>query len=147
MSRFSGDIERVLRAFGWHPGRAVADWQREVESKLGGEFVAFDAAREVLTEFGALVLDLEGPGESVALGRVSFDPLCALGESDRFDEFGKVAGERLYPLGEYDNGHFFIGIGMSGAIYCLMDSLQVVGGNIDEAVHAFVEGIAGREVE
>lgn len=76
-----------------------------------------EAAERFLSEFVDLVFDISGPGISVARAPFHFDPRLLEGEDDRFNAWGAVMGETLSPLGELENGRFFLGITESGEIY------------------------------
>jgi len=103
--RFDPEVERMLLAAGWRPGREVARMVSKWESRLAPTEGAMpEVARKVLTEFGGLSVGQWGVGEYRGRGSVEFDPVKALGESDR----GPVLGQRVYPLGETDFGHGFL---------------------------------------
>jgi SUKH-3 immunity protein len=145
MQRFPEEVENTLRASGWQPGRAVdtGEWRRALD---GSGFRMHDAAEQFLSEFGGLTVDISGPGVSCARTPFELDPTLAIGEDDRFSEWGEDIGENLFPLGELDRGRFFLGISESGEIYLVSDWLASFGvGN--EALERLILGIAPDVIE
>ncbi len=120
------EVERVLRAAGWQPGRQVdtTAWRQDLE-KSG--FRMHDGAERFLAEFGGLKVDVRGPGVSVARVPFEFDPMLADGEDDRFAEWGDDIGQALFPIGALDQGQFFLGISASGEVYLVADWLASFG--------------------
>ena len=47
---------------------------------------------------------------------------------------------RLYPLGEVDNGHNYWAIGANDRVYLLMNDIQLLGKNIDQALENLIIG-------
>ena len=85
MKQFDDEVQRLLRAAGWAPGRTAVD-QIEPWDEALTEFGAMpSAARAILVEFGGLSVGERGPGIDHARGTIDFDPTMAVGESDRFD--------------------------------------------------------------
>src|SRR5580765_5604611 len=119
MSRFSAQVEVLLKKSGWFEGRLVpalvGSWSVELESDDG--FQLSPVARNVLTEFGGLHIKSEGPGEACARSDLNIDPLLVAGEEDRFLSFDCFRGKRMFPLGEAVVGHMFAAIDESGAVY------------------------------
>jgi hypothetical protein len=140
MTRFSDAAETTLRAAGWSPGRSATAVLASSVRTLAPAFSVFDVARSAILEFGGLTLNLKGAGVDMALARVDFDPAAALGEEERFRAAESVVSSRLYPWGEYDNGHFFVAISESGAVYLVGVVLIKMASSIDLAIEAFVAG-------
>jgi hypothetical protein len=141
MARFSLQTEQVLRAAGWYHGRhvpeRVASWKREV---MLSEFNMFQSAERVLLEFGGLNVDQRGLGETCAREPFEVDPTLAANEGDRFSELSPLVSTRLYPLGEAFSGNYFWAIGQNDQLYILMDDIQLLGKNIDEALENLILG-------
>ncbi|WP_425579163.1 SUKH-3 domain-containing protein [Streptomyces lannensis] len=112
MSSWSPEVDEVLEASGWTPGRRVetACWRSMFEA-VG---CMHDAADAFLQEFGGLTVNVSGPGISCARTPFALDPELTWGEGDRFVEWGEAIGRHLYPLGELDHGRFFLGIDEAG---------------------------------
>lgn len=144
MQRFSDEVERVLRAAGWQPGRQVdtTAWRRDLEST---GFRMHEAAERFLAEFGGLKVDIRGRGISVAREPFEFDPMLADGEDDRFTEWGEDIGETLFPIGVLDQGQFFLGISESGEVYLVTNWLASFG-VVPEALERLILGIKADEI-
>ena len=141
MRRFSTLTENTLRQAGWYPDRnvleQVASWKT---NEILGEFDMFHTAERVLLEFGGLIIDQHGPGETCAREPFEIDPTLAAYEGDRFNELSTVVNTRLYPLGEVANGTSFWAIGDNEHVYILMNEIQLLGKNIDEALESLIIG-------
>jgi hypothetical protein len=142
MHRFSSEAEDTLRRAGWYPGRRVPDlvasWKATLQVSDG--FEMFPNAESFLLEFGGLSIDQHGPGESFAREPFTFDPTLAAYESDRFSDFSARLNTRLYPVGEAIGGHYFLAIGENEHVYLLMNDLQLLGNNADEALENLLIG-------
>src|SRR5689334_7761788 len=105
MSRFSTLTEDTLRQAGWYSGRnvqeQVASWKT---NDMLAEFDMFHSAERVLLEFGGLIVNQQGPGETCAREPFEIDPTLAGYEGDRFNELSTEVNTKLYPLGEVANG-------------------------------------------
>lgn len=139
------EIEGVLRNAGWRPERKIdtSVWRDRLEM-LG--FVWTEAAERFLSEYGGLFINQSGWGISCARVPFELDPLLANGEDDRFSEWTKMLGEPLTPIGELDNGRFFLGISESGEIY-LVETWLASFGSGQEALGALVLGKAPQEID
>jgi hypothetical protein len=137
---FSTETEHVLLAAGWRPGRRVdtAEWRTRLEAS---GFAMHDAAERFLAEFGGLTFEHGGPGISQVRAPFELDPLLCLGEDDRFADWGEVIHRTLFPLGELDEGRFFLGIDESGVVYLIADWLASYGMARD-AIENLILGIA-----
>ncbi|MFD8702175.1 MULTISPECIES: SUKH-3 domain-containing protein [Kitasatospora] len=144
MQRFSDETERVLRAAGWQPGRQVdtGSWRRRLES---AGLPMHDAAEQFLSEFGGLLVEVDGPGISRARTPFELDPALADGEEDRFTDWSQEIGEAIVPVGELDNGRYFLGISDSGEIHLVADWLASFG-PVGEALDGLILGIAPKIV-
>ncbi|MBY8864169.1 SUKH-3 domain-containing protein [Streptomyces sennicomposti] len=136
---WSPEVEQVLREAGWHAGRAVdtAGWKRRLEQN---GFRSHAAAEDFLREFGGLAVGHGGVGITRAREPVDLDPLLALGEADRFDEWGEEIGHRLFPVGELAGGHAFLGLDEDGELYVVDDWLARFG-RMPEAMENLVLGV------
>lgn len=148
MSRFSAQVEAVLRAVGWYPGRQVPDLVAEWQSTLmaSDKFEMFPSAKRALLEFGGLSIDQRGPGVTCAREPFIFNPLLVRGESDRFDEFEGLLKTRLYPLGEAVGGHCFWALGENEHAYLIMEDVRLVGRSLDEALENLILGICSTDI-
>ncbi len=139
--RFSAQTEATLRKAGWYPGRQVpklvAKWKT---NKMLTGFEMFPLAEKILLEFGGLKIKQRGPGESLAREPFQFDPTMAGYEDDRFSDFLSLVNTKLYPLGEAATRHYYWTIGENEHVYLLMDDIQLVGTNIDEALENLIIG-------
>ncbi|MFC8505538.1 SUKH-3 domain-containing protein [Streptomyces sp. NPDC057411] len=136
---WSSEVERVLREAGWRPGRAVdtARWTRQLEQD---GFRSHAAAEDFLREFGGLAVGHGGAGITRAREAFDLDPLLALGEDDRFDEWGEEIGHHLFPVGELAGGHAFLGLGEDGELYVVANWLARFG-RMPEAMENLVLGV------
>lgn len=90
-----------------------------------------DAADEFLTEFGGLRSEFSSPGVTSAREPFEFDPSLCLGEEDRFVDWNRRTGKNIFPLGELDNGRFFLGIDEDSVMYLVADWLGEFGPGLD----------------
>ncbi|MFE0641792.1 SUKH-3 domain-containing protein [Streptomyces sp. NPDC058877] len=142
MSNWSPEVNAVLEASGWTPGRKVGtDRWRSMFESVG--LAMHDAAEAFLQEFGGLTVNVNGPGISCARTPFELDPELAWGENDRFAEWGEAIGRRLYPLGELDHGRFFLGIDEAGVIH-LVETWIASFGPMPHATESLVLGMAPR---
>ncbi len=105
-----------------------------------------DAAEAFLREFGGLTVDVSGPGITCARTPFELDPERARGEEDRFLEWGVSIGRRLFPLGELDQGRFFLAIDEVDEIY-LVETWIARFGPVPQALENLVLGVAPRRIE
>ena len=141
MDRFSTETEQTLRRAGWYPGRHVPEVVSSLKDNetLSG-FEMFPAAEEVLSEFGGLKVDQQGPGETGAREPFQFDPALAGYEEEFFSDFSRLVNTKLYPLGEAANGHSYWAIGENGNVYLVMFEIGLLGKNIEEALDNLIIG-------
>lgn len=127
-------------AAGWRPGRMIdiEPWRHRLESS---GFQMHAAADLFLTEFGGLVVKIDGPGISCARVPFELDPTLADGEDDRFSEWGQEINDSIFPIGELDGGRYFLGISSSGEMYIVADWLASLGAGV-EALERLILGIA-----
>ncbi|MFD9162150.1 SUKH-3 domain-containing protein [Streptomyces sp. NPDC059558] len=136
---WSAEVETVLRGAGWYPGRNVdtTGWRERLE--VDG-FRIHSAAEDFLREFGGLTVVGGGSGITRAREPFELDPLLALGEGDRFGEWGEEIGHHLFPLGELDHGQAFIGLDERGELYVVVNWLARFG-RMPEAMENLVLGV------
>ncbi|MDV5145735.1 SUKH-3 domain-containing protein [Streptomyces sp. SBC-4] len=136
---WASKVERVLRETGWHPGRAVdtRGWKQQMEQD---GFRSHAAAEDFLREFGGLAVEHGGAGITRAREPFDLDPLLALGEADRFSEWGEKIGHHLFPVGELARGHAFLGLDEDGELYVVADWLARFG-RMPEAMENLVLGV------
>ena len=140
-NRFSVQTEATLRKAGWYPGRQVpklvAKWKT---SKLLSRFEMFPLAEKILLEFGGLSINQRGPGETCAREPFDVDPTRAAYEDERFSDFLSVVNTKLYPLGDAASRHYYWAIGENEHVFLLMDDIQLLGTNIEEALENLIIG-------
>lgn len=136
---WSVEVERVLRDAGWYPGRNTdpAPWHEQLEAD---GFHIHPAAEQFLREFAGLTVDHGGPGITRAREPFELDPLLALGEADRFSEWSEETGRHLYPLGELDHGHAFLGLDEQGELYVVANWLARFG-RMPQAMENLILGV------
>jgi hypothetical protein len=141
MGRFSARTENTLQRAGWYPGRQVPDklayWK---SNETLSRFEMFPAAERILLEFGGLKVDQEGPGETCAREPFVVEPTFAAYEYDLFGYYSNLVKTTLYPLGEVNSGYYFWAIGEDNHVYILMDDIQLLGKDIDEALENLILG-------
>ncbi|WP_063796166.1 SUKH-3 domain-containing protein [Streptacidiphilus griseoplanus] len=143
--RATGLVEEPLRAAGWRPGRRVSvdGWREALER---GVLVRMHAAAErFLAEFGGLEMEIGGPGVDVGRTPFHFRPDRCAGEEDRFAEWSETLGRDLFPIGELDEGRFFLGIDETGEIY-LVETWLATYGPVQDALEKLVLGVAPTRV-
>ncbi|MBD0838874.1 MULTISPECIES: SUKH-3 domain-containing protein [unclassified Streptomyces] len=140
MTRFSAETEEVLRSVGWREGRKVstAEWRDQFERR---GITMHHAAERFLAEFGGISVDISGPGISSAREPFELEPSLAYGEEDRFSEWGEEVGASLFPIGELDQGRFFLAIDEKSVIYLVADWLAHFG-EMPAALDNLVLGVA-----
>jgi hypothetical protein len=147
MDRFAPAVREVLERAGWSPDRRVPEAQLQAWADSLG-MVMPESARQVLGEFGGIATTQLAPGVDLAREPFVLDPLLAVHEEDRFQEFRDSYGlDDLYPLGESAGGHWFIAIDGDGRTYLLMDDIRVLGETFDAALEALAVGRAARRLE
>jgi hypothetical protein len=136
------ETERRLRAAGWHPERRetakVEAWRIALESPEG--FCMSAAARAALEELGGLRAAARGPGLECARGSFVLDPELAWGEEDRFGGFSRPLAGGMFPLGEVDGGHAFLGIDEAGVVYTVGDGISRLGDSVYAALDSILQG-------
>ncbi|OKI41968.1 hypothetical protein A6A28_25790 [Streptomyces sp. CB03578] len=136
---WSAEVEAVLRGAGWYPARSVDTkvWRERMEAD---GFHIHSAAEDFLREFGGLTVGSGGPGITSTREAFELDPLLALGEDDRFGQWGEEIGCHLFPLGELDHGRFFLGLDEHGELYLVVNWLARFG-RMPEAMENLVRGV------
>ncbi|MFC1404559.1 MULTISPECIES: SUKH-3 domain-containing protein [Streptacidiphilus] len=137
---FSIETEEALRAAGWWPSRRVSvdPWRDALEED--GLVHLHEAAERFLAEFGGLSVSLSGPGITCAKTPFEFDPELCVGEGDRFADWGETIGRDLFPIGELDQGRFFLGIDEHSEIYLVADWIATFG-PLKDALEKLVLGV------
>ncbi|MFE1586606.1 SUKH-3 domain-containing protein [Streptomyces sp. NPDC058737] len=136
--------EQVFRRAGWRPGRSVptATWESILHDR--GSFVAHDAARRFLSEFGGLVT-YGWPADSITTSAaIRFDPLVAEWQHERLAEAGRDAGARLYPVGASDEGVGLLGMSEAGALHLVRDRVKLLASTTDRALDRLVDAHRNR---
>jgi hypothetical protein len=137
-------IHQILADAGWRAERAddlvLETWKARLTSPY---FVMFPAAERALREFGGLRVIQRGPGMNMPRDTFDLDPALAFGEEERFERFGNVIGQQLFPLGEGGAGHYFLGIAEDGRVFAIAETIDLVGGSIEEAIENLVTGRRG----
>ncbi|MEV6742354.1 SUKH-3 domain-containing protein [Streptomyces sp. NPDC051104] len=145
MSSWSPEVDEVLEASGWAPGRKVdAGRWRSMFEAVG--LAMHDAAEAFLQEFGGLTVNVSRPGITCARTPFELDPELAFGEDDRFLEWGEAIGRRLFPLGELDHGRFFLAIDEVNEIY-LVETWVASFGPMPQALENLVLGVAPHRID
>ncbi|MGW0856227.1 SUKH-3 domain-containing protein [Streptomyces sp. NPDC002690] len=136
---WSAETDAVLRGAGWYPGRSIDTtvWRERLEAD---GFRIHAAAEDFLREFGGLTVGGSGSGITRAREAFELDPLLALGEDDRFGEWGEEIRRSLFPLGELDHGHAFLGLDEQGELYVVASWLARFG-RMPEAMENLVLGV------
>lgn len=139
---FAPEVAAVLRHEGWHPGRSVdtSAWSGLFEAD---GIVLHAAAERFLQEFGGLALDVVGPGVDMARAPSQFDPRYCADEGDLFSECSREHGTDIFPIGQYDLGRYFLGIGANDEIY-LVETWVATFGRVPDAIAKLVLGIRPR---
>ncbi|RAJ61780.1 SUKH-3 immunity protein of toxin-antitoxin system [Streptomyces sp. Amel2xB2] len=132
-------VAEVLSEAGWTESWR-ADTSRWRDAFVDDGVDAHPAALEFLEKFGGLSVNISGPGITCARTPFAFDPALCDGEGDRFADWSTELGVHLFPIGELDNGHFFLGIDEHGVIYLVADWIARFG-TWPEALDALVRGI------
>ncbi len=137
------EVRSVLKRAGWFPGRdvqhAVKKWIRRLDRP--GGFQIFEAARQALTEFGGLRVNVGGPGKTCARLPFVLDPTLAKNEEDRFSDHLDEVREPLYPLGEAGEGYVYIAITPTHRVFLIMDDAYPLGQGIEEAISNMILGV------
>lgn len=144
-SGWSPEVLEVLEASGWTAGRRVgtADWRSMFEA-VG--IVMHEAAEAFLQEFGGLAVSIGGPGINRAREPFELNPELAWGEDDRFSEWSDSLGRRLFPLGELDDGRFFLGIDEGSEIW-LVETWVASFGPMPHALENLILGVMPRRID
>lgn len=98
-----------------------------------GSFIAHEAARRFLSEFGGLVT-YEWPADSVTTSSaIRFDPFVA-----EFARASREAGASLHPVGAVDEDASFRGISEDGALHLVRDRAELLSTTTDQALDRLV---------
>lgn len=105
-----------------------------------------DAAKAFLAEFGGLDIEISGPGITCAKSPFNFDPDNLIGEEDRFADWSHTTGRAIFPLGECDEGRYFLGIEENSEIY-LVETWLATFGDVQDALEKLILDIAPERIE
>jgi len=148
INKLDVETQAFLQNNGWYPNRDESAPVQEWESFFANEgFHVSEAARMLLRSLGGLCFHQKGPGLNVSRTGFHFDPTLAAGELDRIQAVERVAGERLTPVGEEDEGRLFIAVTESGRLVSLMDDAWVLGDTIEDGITHLVKGIRGTKLD
>lgn len=132
---FSEETLQLLKNAGWFLGRDATS-----KLKLPVGFHIHSFATAALQEFAYLTVGQAGRGIHRARLVLTFDPMLALGEEDRFEEYANQVHSSLYPLGEVQNENYFIAIDEVGKIFLIMDNMIPIADNIYVAIEKLLLG-------
>jgi hypothetical protein len=146
--RFPRAVAATLIDAGWDPRRRdeerARDWGQRLAAHLspaGNRHAFFPAALAVLAEFGGLRVELDGPGEDLALTGFALDPLLALHTVDTLAAFGARIGARLAPLGVEDGGVAALAVDERGGVFALDHGGEwFLGESVDAALTTLILG-------
>lgn len=138
---------RVLKEAGWRedyrlPSNQLIAWRNDLL-----EFPFHQKAKEALTVFGGLEVNIDGPGETMARQAFRVDPVRASGEHELFRLESERIGKPLYPLGDAEGGAYFLAIADDGSVYALgFDCIDLIGSTVEQAVESLVLGRKGQRL-
>ena len=149
-SRFPADVDRILRAGGWVPGRdvraTVDPWLAQLlvdEELLADRPEALAAARPVLHEFGGVYCQIYGPGRDKALSPFGFYPQEDPPDPFSFEDLGEQVGAKLFPIAYAEEYRQHIVMAADGRVF--MDNSPnecFVAATPDEAIVVLAQGRA-----
>jgi len=149
MSRFSQEVDQLLKTAGWYEGRSVPglveSWQKELERR--GGFRLSQAARSALNEFGGLHILSKGTGVACARSDLHINPLLVSGEEDRFFSFECFQRKAVFPLGEAILGHVFAAIDEDTNVYLVMQEVHYVANSFEAALENLLLGLGTKLLE
>jgi len=127
MTGLSAETQQVLRAGGWSLGRRIdtTGW-RVSFADTGLSMPA--AAAEFLGEFGGLAFDLARPGISRTWTSFEIDPMLAwCFAEERFARCRGRVGRDVFPVGELNRGHAFLGMDETAELYLVNETVASFG--------------------
>ncbi|MBV1935193.1 MULTISPECIES: SUKH-3 domain-containing protein [Streptomyces] len=147
-TRFSVQVDAVLRASGWQPGRwdirqaeFWADALRSHESPAGHRHAVFPAAVEAWAEFGGLHITTTVAGRQIAPCPLHLDPLHGLHMARTLADLGRALGTEVAPLGEETDTRALLAIDAEGRVYTLDHTGDwYLGTDIDQALTTLISG-------
>jgi len=144
VSNISEGVYESWRQLGWYPGREidVAQWERELRDD---GFEVHSAGLAFLREFGGLRCSSSGLGYTKTIEPFDLDPMLCMGESDRFNEWGRILERSFCPVGELDDGRFFLAVDASSCLFLVSDWVASFGPGA-EAMRGLLEGAAPKTV-
>ncbi|MFF6955551.1 SUKH-3 domain-containing protein [Streptomyces sp. NPDC008317] len=135
--RWSALTERVARAAGWYPGRAVpvGRWEGAL---LGAGVRLHDAATRFLGEFGGLRTDTWTPGPVMPQSPFRFDPGAGRAELERFARISGESGADLCPVGLADGGESVLAVAVDGTVHIGTDRPEPLADDAYAAIEELV---------
>ena len=145
--RFKQQILDTLKAAGWHERRCCNSFALKSKEQLKASgFAVYDAALDVLKEFGELIIGESGPGQFAARTQISIEPQRALKfYTEDFLEYELVLKTLLCPIGVASDDTA-LGIDSEGRVYLLGNWIWLLGESFDEALETCIIGKLGREL-
>lgn len=136
-SRFSNELHKYLIISVWYEQRSVL---KKVKLPKGFDF--HPCALNMLNEFGNLDIGdkKKSKGIVAAKNTVQIQPSLAMGEEKLIQHFSKLLGVKLCPLGEIDEGFFFLAVAENGSIHILGQDIYLVGKDFDHASETLLKG-------
>ena len=140
------EIHEVLASAGWAPGRQVDITEYERWCALL-DFTVVDAAREVMREYGELVVDFHLLGSPRLVSQLNFTFEDAVSQLSLGEECQAYLGEAITPVAELEFQHASLFVTASGRFYGLWDVfLSSFEGGIEDVITELVQGGKGRWV-
>jgi hypothetical protein len=144
---FPPDVESVLRAAGWTPGRNETAQARRWglalashASPAGHQHTVVAPAMAAFAEFGGLAVPGDGAGEQIARSGFVLDPLRGLHSASTLADLGALIGARLTPLGE-EGATGLLAVDERGRVFVLDHTADwYLGASVDEALTTLVAG-------
>lgn len=132
--KHSEAVARLLRQAGWYEGRRIdlSPWE-SLEKP-------FPAAREVLCEFGGLVIGETGRGVDFARSDVDLRFRLPSPNSSGHGDLEREIGQRLYWLGMVHDSNAELVVDESGRVYALLDELDCVAPTFAAALEVLLLG-------
>ena len=148
MSRFSADVDAVLRASGWVEGRRVPEASAEAIRIVcaqpgadGSRHVPFPAAEVALAEFGGIFVRQDEPGVELRRRPFALDPTMAAATAATLADLGRLLGVRLFPLGVEGDGDAVLAIDEQGRVFAIDHAGEwFLGPSVEAALETLIIG-------
>ncbi|WP_051569586.1 SUKH-3 domain-containing protein [Cryptosporangium arvum] len=149
MSRFTADVEAVLRASGWAEGRQVPESSAEAIRIVcaqpgadGSRHVPFPAAEAALAEFGGIFVRQDEPGVQLRRRPFALDPTMAAATAATLGDLGRLLGVQLFPLGVEGDGDAVLAIDERGRVFAVDHAGEwFLGPSLDAALTTLITGL------